>query len=115
MINDESSVNMIHSRILEKYHVHNQKSVKLNQIQILVLDEADHMLDMGFIHDSAITVRDYRVVENSTRHCRFAGTIARIGSGQLISDTPRDSFASLGDALTAGAAVRAYWAYKITL
>jgi ATP-dependent RNA helicase RhlE len=31
--------------------LHNQKSVKLNQIQILVLDEADHMLDMGFIHD----------------------------------------------------------------
>ena len=31
--------------------LHNQKAVKLNQIQILVLDEADHMLDMGFIHD----------------------------------------------------------------
>ena len=29
----------------------NQKAVKLDQVQILVLDEADHMLDKGFIHD----------------------------------------------------------------
>lgn len=29
----------------------NQNAVKLNQVEILVLDEADRMLDMGFIHD----------------------------------------------------------------
>lgn len=28
-----------------------QNAVKLDQVEILVLDEADRMLDMGFIHD----------------------------------------------------------------
>ena len=31
--------------------LHNQKSVNLKNIEIFVLDEADQMLDMGFIHD----------------------------------------------------------------
>ncbi|MCA9198292.1 MAG: DEAD/DEAH box helicase [Planctomycetales bacterium] len=34
-----------------------QKLVDLSQLQILVLDEADHMLDMGFIHDLRKIVR----------------------------------------------------------
>lgn len=35
-------------RLLDTEH---QNAVKLDQIEILVLDEADRMLDMGFIHD----------------------------------------------------------------
>lgn len=31
--------------------LHNQNAIKFNQLEILVLDEADRMLDMGFIHD----------------------------------------------------------------
>ena len=35
-------------RLLDLY---NQKAVRFNNLEVLVLDEADRMLDMGFIHD----------------------------------------------------------------
>jgi len=35
-------------RLLDLY---NQNAIRFNQLEILVLDEADRMLDMGFIHD----------------------------------------------------------------
>ena len=35
-------------RLLDLY---NQNAIKFNELEILVLDEADRMLDMGFIHD----------------------------------------------------------------
>jgi ATP-dependent RNA helicase RhlE len=35
-------------RLLDLYH---QRAIKFDQLEVLVLDEADRMLDMGFIHD----------------------------------------------------------------
>ena len=35
-------------RLLDLYQ---QNAVKFDQLEVLVLDEADRMLDMGFIHD----------------------------------------------------------------
>ncbi|PWQ97831.1 DEAD/DEAH box helicase [Leucothrix pacifica] len=35
-------------RLLDLY---NQNAVRFNQVEVLILDEADRMLDMGFIHD----------------------------------------------------------------
>ena len=35
-------------RLLDLY---NQGAIKFGQLEVLVLDEADRMLDMGFIHD----------------------------------------------------------------
>ncbi|MCL1077719.1 DEAD/DEAH box helicase [Parashewanella spongiae] len=35
-------------RLLDLYH---QNAIKFKQLEVLVLDEADRMLDMGFIHD----------------------------------------------------------------
>ena len=41
-------------RLLDLY---SQNAVKFNQLEILVLDEADRMLDMGFIHDIKRVIR----------------------------------------------------------
>ncbi|MCL4157120.1 UNVERIFIED_CONTAM: hypothetical protein GTU68_044125, partial [Idotea baltica] len=35
-------------RLMDLY---NQNAVRFNQVEVLILDEADRMLDMGFIHD----------------------------------------------------------------
>lgn len=50
----------------------NQGYVKLNSIEILVLDEADRMLDMGFIHD---VQRIIRMVPKNREMLLFSATM----------------------------------------
>ncbi len=46
-----------------------QNAVKLDQVEILVLDEADRMLDMGFIHD--IPSRVNKTCQRNARTCCY--------------------------------------------
>lgn len=47
----ESGVDILVATPGRLLDLHSQKAVDLSKIKILVLDEADRMLDMGFIHD----------------------------------------------------------------
>ena len=64
----------------------NQRQLKLNRVEILVLDEADRMLDMGFS-------RDVRRIVSSTPRSRqtllFSATLSS-DIGELASDLLRD-------------------------
>ena len=51
-----------------------QGYVKLDQVEVLVLDEADRMLDMGFIHDIRRIVRE---VPGSRQSLLFSATLPR--------------------------------------
>ena len=65
-----------------------QRSVRLDNVEILVLDEADHMLDMGFIHDLrkiAGLVPKHRQTPLLLRH--HAGAHRR--PGRAIPEQPR--------------------------
>ncbi|GAC14884.1 DEAD/DEAH box helicase [Aliiglaciecola lipolytica] len=57
-------------RLLDLY---NQKAVKFDNLQILVLDEADRMLDMGFIHDIK---RIIKLLPNSRQNLLFSATFS---------------------------------------
>ena len=64
----------------------NQKTVDLSHIEILVLDEADRMLDMGFIHD----IRKVLALLPKTRQtllfsATFSNEIKQLASGILKS------------------------------
>ena len=66
-------------RLLDLY---NQNAVKFKQLEILVLDEADRMLDMGFIHD----IRKILAVlpkqrQNLMFSATFSGDIRQLAKG----------------------------------
>ena len=66
-----------------------QRSVKLDAVEILVLDEADHMLDMGFIHDLK---RIAKLLPQKRQTLFFSATmpapIAEL-AGQFLTDPER--------------------------
>ncbi|WP_082664035.1 MULTISPECIES: DEAD/DEAH box helicase [unclassified Guyparkeria] len=76
---------------------HGQGTVDLSQVEILVLDEADRMLDMGFIHDIKKVLK---IVPAKRQNLLFSATfsddIRKLAQGLLdnpaeISVTPRNT------------------------
>ncbi|KEQ18249.1 DEAD/DEAH box helicase [Endozoicomonas numazuensis] len=87
-------------RLLDLY---NQNAVKFKQLEVLVLDEADRMLDMGFIHD----IRKILAVLPKSRQsllfsATFSDDIRNLAKGLVrspveISVTPRNATAKSVD------------------
>lgn len=81
-------------RLLDLY---SQNAVKFNQLEVLVLDEADRMLDMGFIHDLK---RIMKLLPKNRQNLLFSATfseeIRHLAKGLVnnpveISVTPRNT------------------------
>lgn len=79
--------------------LHNQNAIKFDSLEILVLDEADRMLDMGFIHDIK---RILKVLPKKRQNLLFSATfsdeIRNLAKGLVnnpieISVTPRNTAA----------------------
>ncbi len=58
-------------RLLDLY---NQKAFKTNRLEILVLDEADRMLDMGFIHDIKKVIK---ILPKKRQNLLFSATFSK--------------------------------------
>ncbi len=84
-------------RLLDLY---NQRAIKFSQIEVLVLDEADRMLDMGFIHDiKKILAQLPPKRQNLLFSATFSDDIRQLAKGLVnnpveISVTPRNAAAT---------------------
>lgn len=83
-------------RLLDLYK---QNAIKFNQLEVLVLDEADRMLDMGFIHDIKKIIRLLPPKrQNLLFSATFSNEIRSLAKGIInnpieISVTPENSTA----------------------
>ncbi|WP_299492105.1 DEAD/DEAH box helicase [uncultured Shewanella sp.] len=84
-------------RLLDLY---NQKAMHFDQLEVLVLDEADRMLDMGFIHDiKKVLALLPKQRQNLMFSATFSDDIRRLAKGLVnnpveISVTPRNATAN---------------------
>ncbi len=81
-------------RLLDLY---NQNAVKFDHLEVLILDEADRMLDMGFIHDIRKIIATLpRQRQNLLFSATFSDDIRKLAKGLVndpieISVTPRNA------------------------
>ncbi len=81
-------------RLLDLY---NQNAIRFDQLEVLVLDEADRMLDMGFIHDiKKILALLPKRRQNLLFSATFSDDIRKLAKGLVnnpveISVTPKNS------------------------